>query len=464
MAGEVFSLTPRKVEPVDTPWRRIGGMFPVPESLPILERLRRYEPASMAGQPPVVWDRAQGCQVHDAWGNMWLDWSSGVLVANAGHSHPRVVAAARDQIDHPLMHTYCFATDVRSQLVEALAGVAPQGLDKVFLLTTGSEATECAIKLMRTRGLAVGGRKKIGIVSFRHGFHGRTLGAQMAGGVEALKQWIVNLDPAMVQIPFPDGFRQVDTGFEVFERSLAQQGFEPSQIAGVMMETYQGGSAAFAPPPYIQQLRAWCDAHDVVLTFDEVQAGFGRTGRFWGFEHYDITPDLICCGKGISSGLPLSAVIGRAALLDQFPPGSMTSTHTGNPVCAAAALASLRVIQDQRLVEHAARLGGILLAELRRIQTRFGPAKTNPIGAADARGLVATLQMVQPGTTEPDAKLAGDVVRRCVERGLLMFAPVGVGGATIKICPPLVIEEPALREGIGVLERSLQEAIEESAA
>ncbi len=185
MAGEVFSLTPRKVEPVDTPWRRIGGMFPVPESLPILERLRRYEPASMAGQPPVVWDRAQGCQVHDAWGNMWLDWSSGVLVANAGHSHPRVVAAARDQIDHPLMHTYCFATDVRSQLVEALAGVAPQGLDKVFLLTTGSEATECAIKLMRTRGLAVGGRKKIGIVSFRHGFHGRTLGAQMAGGVEA---------------------------------------------------------------------------------------------------------------------------------------------------------------------------------------------------------------------------------------------------------------------------------------
>jgi 4-aminobutyrate aminotransferase-like enzyme len=452
MASAAFPLEPQNVPPVDTPHRRIRTAIPVPESLPILEQLRTVDPVSMAGQPPIVWDRAQGCHVFDAWGNMWLDWSSGVLVANAGHSHPMVKQAALEQINAGLMHSYCFPTRIRGQLAAELVRLAPDGLDKAFLLTTGSEATECAIKLMRTRGLAVGGREKIAIVSFTHGFHGRTMGAQMAGGIPALKQWIVNLDPAMAQVPFPDGFRQTDTDFDVFEKILAAQGFSPDRIAGVLIETYQGGSAAFAPVPYMQSLRQWCDRHQVVLTFDEVQAGFGRTGRFWGFEHYGITPDLICCGKGISSGLPLSAVIGRAELMDQYPPGSMTSTHTGNPVCVAAALASIQAIEREGLVANAARLGVILGNELRRIQQRFG----GPIGAADARGLVATVQVVKPGTTDPDPQLAARIVRRCFEQGLLMFAPVGVGGGTIKICPPLVMTEPALREGIDVLEASIE--------
>jgi 4-aminobutyrate aminotransferase / (S)-3-amino-2-methylpropionate transaminase / 5-aminovalerate transaminase len=452
MASAAFPLEPRSVPTVHTSHRRIRTAIPVPESIPILEDLRKFEPISMAGQPPIVWDRAEGCHVFDAWGNQWLDWSSGVLVTNAGHSHPMVKQAALDQINAGLMHSYCFPTRIRGQLAAELVRLAPDGLEKAFLLTTGSEATECAIKLMRTRGLAVGGREKIAIVSFTHGFHGRTMGAQMAGGIPALKQWIVNIDPAMAQVPFPDGFRQRDTSFGVFEKTLAAQGFSPDRIAGVLIETYQGGSAAFAPVPYMRSLRQWCDRHQVVLTFDEVQAGFGRTGRFWGFEHYGIAPDLICCGKGVSSGLPLSAVIGRAELMDQYPPGSMTSTHTGNPVCVAAALASINAIEREGLVANAARLGVILEHELRRIQQRFG----GPIGAADARGLVATVQVVQPGTTDPDPQLASRIVRRCFEQGLLMFAPVGVGGGTIKICPPLVITEPALREGIDVLEASIE--------
>lgn len=455
MSAAAFPLEPQSVPPVDTPHRRIRTAIPVPESIPILEQLRRVEPVSMSGQPPIVWDRAEGFQVFDAWGNMWLDWSSGVLVANAGHSHPLVKQAVLDQINAGLMHSYCFATRIRGRLAAELVRLAPAGLDKAFLLTTGSEATECAIKLMRTRGLATGGREKIAIVSFTHGFHGRTMGAQMAGGIAALKQWIVNLDPAMAQAPFPDGFRQTDTGFDVFEKTLAAAGFSPERIAGVLVETYQGGSAAFAPVSYMQSLRQWCDRHRVVLAFDEVQAGFGRTGRFWGFEHYGITPDLICCGKGISSGLPLSAVIGRAELMDQYPPGSMTSTHTGNPVCVAAALASIHAIERGDLVANAARLGVILEAELKRIAARF----RGPIGAADARGLVATVQVVQPGTTDPDPRLASRIVRRCFEQGLLMFAPVGVGGGTIKICPPLVITEPALREGIAVLEAGIESAL-----
>ena len=459
MNATVMTLPqPRNVPQIQTRYRRIITPIPVPQSIPILDRLHRDEPRSMAGQPPVVWDHAEGVSVHDRWGNCWLDFSSGVLVANAGHSHPAIKQAVLNQVQHGLMHNYCFPSEIRAALVETIAAIAPAGLDKVFLLTTGSEATECAIKLMRSHGLnhgTTGGCDKFGIVSFVHGFHGRTMGAQMAGGTAAGKSWIVNLDPAMVQVPFPDGFRQTDTRFKVFLDALHQHGMTPDRIAGVMLETYQGGCSQFAPVSYIQSLRHWCDEHNILLTFDEVQAGFGRTGRFWGFEHYNVVPDLICCGKGISSGLPLSAVIGRRDILDQFPPGSMTSTHTGNPVCCAAALANLQIIQEQNLIDHAAQMGPILDTGLKRIERRFG----EPIAQAVGTGLVGTLQVICPGTTDPDAVTAGKIIDRCIEMGLLMFAPVGVGGGTIKICPPLVIPEDALLEGLDVLGQAIEQTL-----
>lgn len=450
-----YDLTPRKVPAVRTKYRTIVTEIPVPESIPILQQLRRYEPLSMSGQPLVVWDRAEGIQVFDRWGNMWLDWSSGVLVTNAGHNHPRIKQAILEQVEHGLIHNYCFPSVQRAELTAQLAAVAPPGLQKVFLLTTGAEACECAIKLARTHGRQVGGDRKIGIVTFQNAFHGRTLGAQMAGGIPALKNWIVNLDQDMIQVPFPDGFRGPDTSFDGFLRGLAALGRTPDQIAGVMTETYQGGNASFAPPEYMQQLRAWCDVHRVLLVCDEVQAGFGRTGTFWGFEHYDVVPDLICCGKGISSGLPISAVIGRPDIMDLYPPGSMTSTHTGNPVCAAAALASIRVIVEEKLVEHARQMGEILQPALRRLGERYAQR----IGAVHGKGLVASLHMVKPGSIDPDPELAFEIIRRSVERGLLMFSPVGYGGASVKISPPLVIEEEPLRESLAVIASVLEEVL-----
>ena len=450
-----YDLTPRKVPTVETKYRRIVTEFPVPESIPVLQKLRQYEPMSMSGQPLVIWDRADGIQVYDRWGNMWLDWSSGVLVANAGHNHPKIRQAILDQVQHGLVHNYCFPSAIRADLTEQLASVAPEGLSKVFLLTTGAEACECAIKLARTHGRKVGGDRKITFVTFNNAFHGRTMGAQMAGGIPALKQWIVNLDKDMVQVPFPDGFRCPDTSFEGFLKALDALGRTPDQIAGVMTETYQGGNASFAPPEYVQQLRRWCDQHRVLLIMDEVQAGFGRTGTFWGFEHYGVVPDLICCGKGISSGLPISAVIGRPEIMDMYPPGSMTSTHTGNPVCAAAAMASVRVTLEENLVEQSRRMGEILQPELRRIGQRF----SKRIGAVHGKGLVASLHMVKPGSIDPDPDLAFDIIRRSVEKGLLMFSPVGYGGASVKISPPLVIQEEPLRESLTVIEEVLEEAI-----
>jgi 4-aminobutyrate aminotransferase-like enzyme len=455
MAGHKYNLTPVSVPPVQTTYRRIATQIPVPESLPIFERLAKYEPMSMQGQPPVIWDRAEGFQVSDRWGNTWLDWSSCVLVANAGHGRPEIRQALKDIIDKPLLSTYVFAHEARAELCEMLAKTAPEGMDKVFLLSTGAESTENAVKLARTYGVSKGGPRKHVIVSFAGAFHGRTLGAQMIGGMPNLKEWIVELPKGFVNVPFPDGFRCEDTSFDLFLSSLAEQGIEPEDVAGVITESYQGIGPNFLPDDYARKLGAWCKTHDVVLVMDEVQSGFGRTGKFYCWEHYDLMPDLICCGKGISSSLPISAVIGRNDIMNMYPPGSMTSTHSASPLPVAAAIENLRIIEREGLTEHAAAMGEILAAELDRIQAKY-PER---IGAAMHRGLVGGLLMVVPGTKDPDADAALAINESCFRKGLLMFAPVGLGGGCIKISPPLITPEDALREGIAVLAEACDEIL-----
>ncbi len=453
--GKEFSIIPTNVPKVETKYRRIVTPIPHPDSVATLEKLRTFEPISMRGQPPIVWDRAEDISVYDKYGNRWLDWSSGVLVTNAGHGPAEIRQAIIDQVNSGLLHNYVFPSEERSQLAEMLAGLAPEGLKKVFLLTTGSEATECAIKLARSWGIKQGGRSKIGIVGYERGFHGRTLASQQAGGMAGQKSWIVNEDPAILNAPFPDGYWQGDTSFESFLATIAQRGFKPENIAGVIMESYQGVGPDFAPVEYMQRLRRWCTENGVVLIMDEVQAGFGRTGKFWAFEHFGITPDLICCGKGISSSLPLSAVIGRNEIMDQFPPGSMTSTHTGNPVSVAAAMASVRKILRDKLTENAARLGNILLPELQKLKAKYPKV----IGHVSATGLVGGLQILVPGKKEPNHDLAHAIIEKCYQKGLLFFAPVGAWGQTVKISPPLTITEEALREGLAVLAEAIAEAV-----
>ena len=445
--ARAYSSVPRNVPPVDTPLRKIVTPIPPPGALATIATLHQNEPIAMQGQPPVVWDHAEGFQVFDKYGNAWIDWSSGVLITNAGHGRKEIIDAIVHQAQSKLLTNYCFPSEIRAQLTQRLVDLLPAPLKKVFLLTTGSETVECAIKLSRAHALKHHGRDKNIIVSYEKAFHGRTLGSQQAGGIPALKEWIVNLDPGFVQVPFPDGFRTPDTSFEFFLNALAQQGIAPHQIAGVILETYQGGSASFAPVDYMHKMYQWTREHDIVLTCDEVQAGFGRTGKLWGFEHYGIVPDLTTWGKGVSSSLPLAFVAGRPDLMDLFPAGSMTSTHTGNPVCCAAALASIDLVLNEQLTENAARLGEILIDRLKSLQEKY----PDVIACVDGKGLVAGVACVKPGTLDPDPDLAFHIVNAMMEKGVLLFSPVGFGGATIKICPPLCITEEAILESTAVL-------------
>jgi 4-aminobutyrate aminotransferase-like enzyme len=413
----------------------------------------------MRGQPPVLWDRAEDFQVFDRWGNVWIDWTSGVLIANAGHGRKEIADAIARQAESRLLTTFSFANEPRARLVERLTSLLPEPLKKAFLFSTGSEAIECALKMCRTFGVKNGGRGKHVIISFEGAFHGRTLGAQQAGGIPGLKEWIVNNDPGFVQLPFPDGFRVRDTSFEGFERALRERNVEPQNVAGVILETYQGGSAAFAPAPYMQSLRQWCSGKKALLVCDEIQAGFGRTGSLWGFEQYGIAPDLAVFGKGMSGSLPIAAVAGRPDVLDVYPPLSMTSSHAGNPVCCAAALASIDLIVGENLAARSRETGALLHERLRALS-----ARTPQIGWVAGKGLVAGIACLIPGTTEPDSALAFDVVWRCAEQGVLMFAPVGFGMATVKINPPLTITADAIEESCSVLEAAFAEALRARAA
>lgn len=442
-----FSLVPTEVKMVDTPFRHIVTKLPVPESLPIFDLMSKYEPISMQGQPPVVIDHSEGCQVYDRFGNMWLDWSSGVLISNIGNGNYEVREALKEVIDKPLLSTYVFPHERRAQLAQLLCEMVPFENYQAFLLSTGSEATENCIKLAKTYGLRKYGPNKKYFISFDNSFHGRTYGAQLAGGLPGSKVWMGDLDPTFVQVPFPNGYRVKDLSFDLFLSTLQEKGIKGEDVCGVMSESFQGVGPHFFPDSYIKSLEAWCRKYDALLIMDEVQSGFCRSGKWFMFEHYGIKPDLIACGKGISGSLPLSAVIGRSDVLNLYPPGSMTSTHSGSPLPVTAAIANIKILKQGFHMENAAKLGLILTKHLETLKQKH----PDHIGHVSSLGLVGGMQIVKPGTFEADPDTALNFNEECYRRGLLMFAPVGAQGECIKIAPPLSISEQALLEGFGVL-------------
>jgi 4-aminobutyrate aminotransferase / (S)-3-amino-2-methylpropionate transaminase / 5-aminovalerate transaminase len=451
-----YNLTPLEVPKVSTRYRRIKTKLPVPESLKIFRILSESEPVSMMGQPPVVWDKAEGFQVYDKWGNRWIDWSSGVLITNAGHGRREIIRALRNLLDKKLLATYVFIHEKRAELTKMLKAISPDPENYlVFLLSTGSEATENCIKLAKTYALEKHGPQKKYLVSFNNAFHGRTMGAQLAGGMQKLKTWILEEGRTFIQVPFPDGYKNENISFDLFLETLASKGVKPGEIAGVITESYQGVGPDFLPVEYAKKLEAFCLENDIVTIFDEVQSGFGRTGKMFCYEHYGIKPDLIACGKGISSSLPIAAVIGRKDIMSLYAPGSMTSTHSGSPMPVVAAVESMKIIKREKLVEKAVLLGAILIPELTRIRNKY----PDVLGCIQGKGMVAGIQVVKSGTKIPDSEMALKINEKCFHKGLLMFAPVGIAGECLKIAPPLVTTEEALREGIKVFEEACDEIL-----
>ena len=443
-----FSMTPVNVPKIDTKYRKIVTAIPPESSIPILNELRKYEPASMSLELPVVWDRAEDFQVFDESGNCWIDFCAGTFVTNAGHRNPKICNAISEIVNNNFLHNYYFPSKIRAKLVKKLHDMTPVNLDKVFLLTTGAETTECCIKLARVYGRKIN-PKKIGIVSFVGAMHGKTLGALMVGGKTKEKHWIVNHDPDMHHLPFPKD----SSGDEVFHenmKQLEQSGVDLSTIAAFMVESYQGWGALFYPKNYIKALRKWADDNQVIVIFDEIQAGFGRTGKLFAYEHYEVEADLVCCGKGISSGLPLSAVLGRSELIDVDP--SLNSTHGGNPVCCAATLASLELLESENLIVESERKGVILKQELTRIKNHF-PSRIEIFG----RGLVFAIHVRKSSTNELDVELVDKIIEKAMQQGVLL---IRTGTGTIKIGPPLTISDDALIEGVSVIEEIISDYLE----
>ncbi len=453
-----FSRDPQAVLRLETDYRRIQTDIPAPGTRLILERLDQVESRSMHGQLPLVWDRAEDFSVFDPAGNRFIDFTSTIFVANVGHSNPRVVSAIREVIDRPLQSCYAYGCELRAHYLERLVGFAGAPFEKAFLLSAGTEATEAALKLMRMYGQRQGKRRR-GIVCMEGNWHGRTLGAQMLSSNRLQRDWIGYEDPDIHHIPFPYPWALNGRSGEMFLeeslRDLEATGVDIAlDVSGFMLETFQGWGAVFYPDDYVQAIESLCRRHDILLAFDEMQSGFGRTGRAFGYQHYGVTPDLLCCGKGMGGGMPLSGVLGSAEVMDLPDIGNMSSTHSANPLACAAGLAVLDEIEDRNLIAETERKGEILLGTLANLSGRFPKRVDRVLG----RGLVAAVLFLDPDSGRPDSSFTSRVAERCMQKGVLV---IHTGRESIKLGPPLTITDGALLEGVGVIADSIAEVSSE---
>lgn len=454
MAGHIFSLSPQTVPLIQTRYRSIQTQIPAPGTEAIFQRLEKVESRSMHGQLPLVWDRAEDFSVYDIAGNRWIDFTSTIFVANVGHSNPRLAAAVKNTVETPLLSCYAYANPVRALYLEKLVEFAGAPFEKAFLLSAGTEATEASLKLMRMHGQQAGKRRG-GIICIENNWHGRTLGAQMMSSNPGQRAWIGYQDADIHHIPFPypwtvasgegAGFLQENL------RELESKGVDLERdICGFMLETFQGWGAVFYPQEFVQGIAELCQRHGILLAFDEMQAGFGRTGKKFGYQHYGVTPDLIACGKGMGGGVPLSGVLGRSIIMDLPEVGNMSSTHSANPLVCAAGLAVLEELEQRDLINEAARKGDLLFGALHELKEKYPSRISHILG----EGLIAAVLFKDPERGEPDAPFTSKVAERCMQKGLLV---VHTGRESIKIGPPLTISDEALLEGVAVMAEAIAE-------
>jgi 4-aminobutyrate aminotransferase / (S)-3-amino-2-methylpropionate transaminase / 5-aminovalerate transaminase len=429
--------------------------IPGPRSREILERHERSVAAPLSVTLPLVAETASGATITDVDGNTVIDFTGGVGVLNVGHSHPKVVAAAQEQLDRFAHTDYTVVPyEVYVRLAERLVAAAPfSGPAKAAFFNAGTEAVENAVKFAR---LFTG---RPAVIAFEGAFHGRTLMSMtLTSKTHPYKTGLGPFAPEVYRVPFANDYRGPSTAeaLAALERAFSTQ-VAPQQVAAIVVEPVQGeGGFVPAPVEFLQGIRRICDEHGIVLVLDEVQTGFGRTGRMFATEWYGIEPDLMTVAKSIAAGLPLSGVIGRAEIMDAPHDGAVGGTYVGNPVAQAAALAVLDVIEEEGLVERSAEIGD-------RIRQRMlGWQERHPrIGDVRGLGAMLAIELVgDPATKEPAPELAVGIIDEALSRGLLLLK-AGVYGNCIRVLVPLVIDDAQLDEALLVWEEAIDAALAE---
>ncbi len=427
--------------------------IPGPKSEKLLNESKTFEPKSMSDQVPVVWDHADGVWITDVDGNIFLDFTSGVLVTNIGHSHPKHVKAVEEQAKR-LMNCYSFPTPERVELSGKLVEVLPGNIDKVFLLTTGAEATEAAIRISKRYS------GKHEVLSFAGAFHGRTYGPMsVAGSINTRRKFGPAL-PGGIIVPYGNCYRcAYDKKFpecdyyciKVMDRLI--ESCSSGDLGTVIAEPYQG-TAGFVFPPkgWLKELEKWAADRGLILIIDEVQSSFGRTGKLFAVEWEDIKPQMICLGKGLGSGIPTSAVGGEKKIFDCMSPGEMSSTTGGNPLSSAAALSVLEIMKEENLPEHARTVGEYLLSRLNELWKKY-----EFVGDVRGMGLVIGIEIVKDKKGKvPVADICKKIISRCAEFGL-MLGRVGMYGNVIRVAPPLIIKNEECDMAIEILDKAMSE-------
>jgi 4-aminobutyrate aminotransferase len=429
--------------------------LPGPKAKAAIEVDDRLISPSYTRSYPLVAKRGRGCRVEDVDGNEFLDFAAGIAVASTGHCHPEVVAAIQKQAAE-LIHISGtdFYNEPLTDLATRLSAIAPMpGPHRVFYGNSGAEAVECAMKLARYHT----GRQQI--IAFLGAFHGRTMGAlSLTASKPQQKRRFAPLVPGVTHVRYPYAYRGCSGGAQdeeafslgcarFIEEKLFKTVLAPEEVAAIIVEPIQGeGGYVVAPDNFMRELRAICNRHGILLVCDEVQSGMGRTGKWWAVQHTGVEPDIICTAKGIASGLPLSACISRAEIMD-WAPGSHASTFGGNPVAIASALATLNILEREG-VSNAARVGEFILQRVR------GWKQTHPlVGDVRGRGLMIGIELVKDkATREPAGALRNRVVDLAFERGLILL---GCGESTLRICPPLIIKEEEATVALDIIEEAI---------
>lgn len=400
--------------------------------------------------------RAENAELWDADGRRFLDFAAGIAVNNTGHRHPRVMAAVADQAQaftHTCFHVAPYENYLT--LAERLNALTPGDFaKKTMLVTTGAEAVENAVKMAR----AFTGRS--GVIAFSGAFHGRTLlGMALTGKVAPYKKGFGAMPPEIIHAPFPNAFHGVSEAEAIshLERILTTS-VDPERIAAFIIEPVQGeGGFTIAPQGFLQKLREICDQHGIVLIADEVQAGMARTGKMYGIQHSGVIPDLVTMAKGLAGGFPLSAVTGKAEIVDAPGVGGVGGTYAGNPLAVAAANAVLDVIADEDLCARAARIGDTIRARLTQLANRQG---MEAIGEVRGLGAMNAFELVTDrDSNAPDAPLTAAIVAEAEKRGLILLS-CGTRYNVIRLLPPLTIPMEQLDEALDIIEASVEAAID----